>query len=156
MKIMSPPQTKPHFALVVALALGQGAVGYANAQEAQKAAANPKPMPAAASGMTVAIDPVTKQIRPVTAEEAAALAASKKTVPAPAFSSQRLVPLRYPDGRMSVRLPESYMESVVATKSPDGKVSFRCVNNHELEAAVATPTDTKAATPVKTVRSEEK
>jgi hypothetical protein len=156
MKIMSPPQTNPHFALVVALALGQGVVGYASAQEAQKAAVNPKPMPAAASGVTVAIDPVTKQIRPLTAEEAAALAAPQKSSASPAFVSRKPVPMLYPDGHVSLKLPESSMESLVATKGQDGKVTIRSVNNRDLDAALAAPANLKPAAPVQNVRSEEK
>lgn len=166
MKPLETMKAKPHVALVVALALGQGTIGCVFAQSAEKATTDAKQPQPTASGMTVSIDPVTKQIRPMTAEDAAALQAAKSAQPAPKLSSQKLVPTRYPNGRLSLRLPESYMESTVATKSPDGKLTFRCVSNHDLEnglsAADAKPTvnDQPAPSPTpipaRTVRFEEK
>lgn len=167
MKSLKTMKANPHLALLAALALGQGAIGCAFAQSAEKVPADTKQPQPTASGMTVAIDPVTKQIRPMTAEDAAALQAAKSTQPAPKLSSQKLVPTRYPNGRLSLRLPESFMESTVATKSPDGKLTFHCVSNHDLGengllAADAKPTvsaqpaPSPTPIPARTVRFEEK
>jgi len=160
--------TGPRYALVAALALGQGAISCALAQTAQapaKSPATPASPPVQPQGMMVSIDPETKQLRPVTAEEAAALANPRKPKLAGVPASAPLVPLLYPGGRLSVRLPESFLETATVTKNADGKLAYGCVHGTDvtLEAAgspaAARPAAGPAAPtalPTSNVRLEEK
>jgi hypothetical protein len=110
--------------------------GNAGPAKAAAPAAGPS---SSAAGLTVFIDPVTKQIRPPTPEEAAALAAPMATkhaesakVPAQPRATSR-------KGLMAIPLDDSHMEYMVVTRQPDGKLHQQCVTGaQKADDALAT------------------
>jgi hypothetical protein len=99
------------------------------------------------SGLTVTIDPETKQIRQATPEEAQALTAS---VPAPLPQA-----VRYANGMRMARLPESYMETATVRKNADGSLSFQCASEKDQVSSVPQDKLPTSATTT-TARLEEK
>lgn len=138
MKQSRSVRNRPRYALVVAVVLGQGAIGCAFAQStatSTKPAQQGTPSAVQASGLTVTVDPKTKQIRPPTPEETKALfdAQAVKT----SVDGAGLQVYQYPNGMKAVVLPESYMETVRAAANPDGTRSFQCVSDKDAAATVA-------------------
>lgn len=78
------------------------------------------------NGMRVSIDPVTRQVRPVTAEEARALdraapAAMRSTSSKPVVLSSRVA------GARGVRLGEEHMSFATVSRTADGQLKMICV-----------------------------
>ncbi len=135
---------KPSVAIVLAAVLAIGTAWWALAQtvpNAPKPTERNHPAGVPASGLTVAIDPLTKQIRPVTPEEAQALRGARS--PASALSSPVPSPqptvVQHVGGMKSVVLPESYMETLTATKQADGRLSFQCASENEKPRGISPP-----------------
>lgn len=82
------------------------------------------PAPAAASGLQVAIDPATGELRAPTAAEAKALAAGMSPMLKDAGQ-----PVVWPDGTVTVDLNESFMQFYVATVGADGTLTMGCVDD---------------------------
>ena len=128
-----------------------GATG-ALAQTAAKPADAPPPAPAKTSGLTVFVDPVTRQIRQPTASEIGALvspAASSVKAAAPSAPSTAPRIIRGPGGAVGIQLDDSAMSFMVATRKADGKLAVECVTGvDEAASRVAAPSqDAKAPTP---------
>lgn len=139
----------PRSALVAAFALAQGAVGVAFAQSTQPATTPPaQPVKTAAqpAGVIVTIDPVTKKIVPSTPADVQALADAQSLTIGTPEGAPKVTLHRY--GMKSVLLPESFMETAIATLGPGGKVSFRCVHGQEcLSQGLKPMTPAAGATP---------
>jgi hypothetical protein len=78
------------------------------------------------SGMRVSVDPVTRQLRAVTAEEARALdraapSALRTTTSRPVALSSRVA------GARGVRLGEEHMSFATASRTADGQLQMNCV-----------------------------
>ena len=105
------------------------------------------------SGLTVTIDPATKQIRQATPAEAQALADSQAltaSVPTPLPQA-----VRFPNGMRMARLPESYMETATVRKNADGSLSFQCASEKDQVSSVPQDKLPTSATTT-TARLEEK
>ncbi len=89
------------------------------------------PVPA---GQKVAIDPQTGKIRPLTPEEARALAEARKK---PEGESRELIVTYYTNGMVTVELTEDYLDAVVAKVNPDGTISMNHVRGLKEAAAAA-------------------
>lgn len=90
----------------------------------------------AASGMRVAVDPATGQIRALTPEESRAFAAEVAKLAAP----QK--PLRIQatsSGMQFIALDESYFHFYVARTGEDGQVVLNCVDSAPDAAAALSP-----------------
>jgi hypothetical protein len=81
-----------------------------------------KPAAAAGSSLTVARDPVTGALRPLTAEEARLLLGRRPLVTV----APQVVTL--PDGTRMMRLGPEHASLSVARKNPDGTLSSECVH----------------------------
>lgn len=84
-------------------------------------------IPVSVAGMTVFIDPETGQLRPPTAEEAAALAAAMQSL----FSAESLEPPReiaLKDGGVAIDVGLSQLDFSVATVGANG-VEFKCLDS---------------------------
>jgi hypothetical protein len=99
------------------------------------AAATAKPAAAAGASLTVARDPVTGALRPLTAEEAHQLLGRR-----PLAAVEPLV-VTLPDGTRTMRLGPDQAVLSVARKNPDGTLTSVCVHGTaEAEAFMeATP-----------------
>jgi hypothetical protein len=106
------------------------------------------------SGMTVTIDPVTKRIRPATPEELQVVLAAQAA--RAALGNDEILLFEYADGMKSARLPDSFLETAVATRRPDGKIVFECLSDRERQerAALATRVTVPAAQPTTAVLEE--
>jgi len=93
---------------------------------------NGKHITANAMSQAAKIDNQTGQIRPLTPEEAQALADGIK--PLLNQSDEGLKQVRHPDGSVSVDLEGRFQEVAVAQKNTDGSVSQSCVNNTDAAA----------------------
>lgn len=113
-----------------------------------------RPAPVRASGLTVSIDPVTKQIRPPTPAELKSLAALQ--APARLLGPEAAIVRQYPNGVWSVRLPESFMETATVAMEADGTLSFQCGRRAAAVAANVTPASapSQAGTQASVVRPE--
>jgi len=84
------------------------------------------PPAAAASpgrGIRVSVDPATGKIRRPTSEERRRIALSSRD-----RSGRTYEVLVRPDGTRIVKLDETFLMSVVATRNPDGTISYSCRN----------------------------
>jgi hypothetical protein len=99
-----------------------------------KAPAKATAKPAAGASLTVARDPVTGALRPLTPEEASQLLGRRPL----AVAEPQVVTL--PDGTKMMRLGPEHASLSVARKNPDGTVTSACVHGTDearafLEAA---------------------
>lgn len=80
------------------------------------------------AGMRVSVDPVTRQIRPVTAEESRAL--ERLAAPAAAAASQRAKPVvvltSRSTGARGVKLGEEHMSFASVARGSDGQLRMQC------------------------------
>jgi hypothetical protein len=86
------------------------------------ATATTKGITAGASSMTVARDPVTGALRPLTAEEARQLLAARPL----AVAEPQVVTL--PDGTRMMRLGPEHASLSVVRRNPDGTLTSACVH----------------------------
>jgi hypothetical protein len=86
-----------------------------------------------AAGQTVVLNRQTGQTRPLTAEEARALAEGIRELVNQ--SSEGLVPVRRADGSVLMNLQGRFQNVMLAKKEADGTVSQSCVDNVESAAA---------------------
>lgn len=109
-------------ASLIGCALTISLVTAAQAQEAATAAPSDTN-----SGMRVSVDPVTKEIRPVSAAESRALD-RKSGIDASSLQRSKPVTLTSKTtGARGVRLGEEHMSSAVATRTADGKIQMECM-----------------------------
>jgi hypothetical protein len=101
---------------------------------AQSAPPKKSPPPTASSdGARIFKDPVTGAIKDPDAADLQSLTgggllkAKSAATPKPIVST---------GGLIGLRLPEDYMDSMVAVKGPDGKLTFRCVEGKAAPAQV--------------------
>jgi hypothetical protein len=115
--------------------LAAGAMVVQSGGKTAKPSAAPVPAPSAAlsgsaagggyaSGMTVTIDPTTREIRAATPEEVQSLAAPQAMRLAAPTPRPEVV--RLGNGMRMVRLPESFMETATVAKRADGTLAFNC------------------------------
>lgn len=102
------------------------------AQPAQTAA----PEVAGQAGIRAFIDPVTKQLRAPTPEEAAALNQPSREISSVTVEP---VPLYHRSGAVGILLGDEYMNDVVVRRNADGTLSMVCVPHSQMEKALATP-----------------
>ena len=100
----------------------------------EKAGATAKPTAPAGASLTVARDPVTGALRPLTPEEARQLLGARPLV----VAEPQVVTL--PDGTKMMRLGPDHASLSVARKNPDGTLTSACVHGTDearafLEAA---------------------
>lgn len=132
--------------MLLAVVLAGGAVAWVLTQQTHTAPqlSNSSQANIAAGGMTAAIDPVTKQLRPLTAEEANALGLGAKSAQVAAIEAQQIVVVSHPGGMKSIRLPESYMETVTVRKQADGSLSYQCASEKDKPQSAARPATSTA------------
>lgn len=103
--------------------------------------------PDAAAGMKVGIDPVTRQLRPLTPAESKALdtaaAAKSSTGLMRAAPASRILAVR-PNGARGVVLGAEHLSHARVARQPDGRLVMDCVDAHELDTPVSAAT-TKGA-----------
>lgn len=105
-------------------------------------------------GLTVAIDPVTKQIRPPTAEEFHHLGAGPGESSLTATPTEAPQVIRSANGMLSVVLPESYLQTATINRNGDGSFSLTC-GEHASNGHTATESSDGAGT-TKSSHAEEK
>ncbi len=89
--------------------------------------AAPELAPAAGSGLTVFVDPVTRQIRQPTASEIGAVGAASQAAARVGATPASPQIIQGPGAAIGLLLDDSAMSFMVATKKPDGKLAVECV-----------------------------
>ncbi len=114
----------PALALLIFLPVraDEGAASAQQKEPAAKKAPTAAANPAARSSLTVARDPVTGALRPLTAEEARQLIGRQPLV----ARDPQVVTL--PDGTRMMRLGPEHASLSVARKNPDGTLTSECVH----------------------------
>lgn len=113
---------------LIGCALSLTLVTAAQAQDAATAANSPTEV-----GMRVSIDPATRQIRPVTADESAVLDRQEGKV-AKAAKAQRSQPISLisrTTGARGVRLGEEHLSFATATRTANGQLQMECTEDGE-------------------------
>ena len=92
------------------------------------------------SGVVVAVDPVTRQIRPPTPEERRALGqrGARPNVPLPETQG--------PGGAVNVELGPEFQTYTVVTRTPDGKVRMEEVNGEKAAKELVNQKQTSKST----------
>lgn len=100
------------------------------------------------SGSTVTIDPVTKRIRPGTPEDLGTLLAAEAA--RVAVENEEITVFLYENGAKAARLPDSFMQTLVATRQPDGTIAFECASDRDRQARAELPAGAVVPAPTPT------
>lgn len=126
-KRIKTSRTEGQQALRVGLATAAAVIAFAATPLAQAADAK--------AGMRVAKDPVTGELRALTAAEAAELDAAEATAKAAQKAGKKRAAtavtqqeVQYPDGTVGMALDESSHMYSVAVRRADGSVEYQCVH----------------------------
>ncbi len=94
-----------------------------------------QPAPPAPNGVTVFVDPVTRQIRQPSASEIGELSSASQAARAATAPAAQPQIIQGPGGAVGILLDDSAMSFMVATKKPDGKLAMECVTGNAAAAS---------------------